>query len=39
MINSAFLDDLPEPAELERLNQALAVLDAIMSPEWWYRPR
>ncbi|QED29892.1 hypothetical protein FRD01_22180 [Microvenator marinus] len=37
MINSAFLDDLPEPAKLEQLTQALAVLDAIMSPEWWYR--
>lgn len=37
MINTASLHELPEPAELERLTQALAVLDAIMSPEWWYR--
>jgi hypothetical protein len=28
---------LPKPSDLERLMKSLAVLDAIMSPEWEYR--
>ena len=31
------LANLPKPSALERLMKSLAVLDAIMSPEWEYR--
>ena len=31
------LPNLPKPSDLERLMRSLAVLDAIMSPEWEYR--
>lgn len=37
MISTADLSRLPDIAQLRRLMQSLAVLDAIMSPQWQYR--
>jgi hypothetical protein len=37
MISSRNLEQLPAPTELRRLLKSLAVLDAILSPEWEYR--
>jgi hypothetical protein len=37
MISSRNLEQLPPPNELRRLLKSLAVLDAILSPEWEYR--
>ncbi len=34
MISTRYLDGLPDPVTLKRLCQSLAVLDAILSPEW-----
>jgi hypothetical protein len=36
-ISTRDLSGLPEPITLERLVRALAMLDAIMSPDWQYR--
>ena len=36
-ISTSSLAGLPLPRQLERLLQSLAVLDAILSPEWEYR--
>jgi len=37
MISTRHLDGLPDPGALKRLCQSMAVLDAILSPEWQYR--
>lgn len=37
MVTKATLDSLPDIEGLRRLSQSLAMLDAIMSPEWDYR--
>ena len=37
MIDSLHLDDLPDVPTLRQLCQSLAMLDAILSPEWTYR--
>lgn len=36
-ISTSDLSNLPQPENLRRLFQSLAMLDAIMSPEWEYR--
>ncbi|MBO6551131.1 MAG: hypothetical protein JJ964_16135, partial [Rhizobiales bacterium] len=36
-ISTLDLSKLPSPLQLKRLLQSLALLDAIMSPEWEYR--
>lgn len=36
-ISTRDLSALPSPSQLERLCQSIAMLDAIMSPEWQYR--
>jgi len=36
-ISTSDLRDLPEPQRLRRVAIALALLDAVMSPEWQYR--
>lgn len=37
MISSRDLSGLPDVPALRRLMQSLAMLDAILSPEWEYR--
>ncbi|MBE9556411.1 MAG: hypothetical protein IMF08_06095 [Proteobacteria bacterium] len=37
IINTSDLSGLPSPENLRRLFQSLAMLDAVMSPEWEYR--
>ena len=37
MVTKATLESLPDIEGLRRLSQSLAMLDAIMSPEWDYR--
>lgn len=37
MLSTRDLSELPDPPRLERLMQSLAMLDAILSPEWDYR--
>jgi hypothetical protein len=37
MISSRNLTDLPAPDRLEALCQSIAMLDAVLSPEWEYR--
>lgn len=37
MISSRSLQNMPNPQQLRRLLQSLAVLDAILSPDWEYR--
>lgn len=37
MISSSTLETIPVPSRLARLLKSLAVLDAILSPEWDYR--
>jgi len=37
MIDTRHLDDLPDVPTLRQLCQSLAMLDAILSPEWTYR--
>jgi len=37
MVSKATLKSLPDIEDLRRLTQSLAMLDAIMSPEWEYR--
>jgi hypothetical protein len=37
MVSKATLRSLPAIEDLRKLTQSLAMLDAIMSPEWEYR--
>jgi hypothetical protein len=36
-ISTRNLSELPDPGSLEKLSQSIAMLDAIMCPEWEYR--
>ncbi len=37
MVSSITLNNLPDIESLRRLSQSVAMLDAILSPEWVYR--